>query len=134
MYPVLMQPFFSVAQASLETSMRAASSVALGFQHVRELNEKTIQSTLANVRMQSGALDAAEARPAMPLAFFSYANELFSIITATTADVIGAMGANASLPEPGTPKLVLADAVEPSPTGGTAIVDATGEIVARVPK
>jgi len=130
MFPVLMQPFFSVARTNLETGLRAASSFAVGFRQLGELNEKTMQSALADVRVQWGAPQASEAQPALPVAFLSYASDLLSIIAATAADVIDAIGATSSQPD--------AESIEPpasvSASGETAIVDATGAVVAHVPK
>ncbi|SAK95443.1 hypothetical protein AWB76_07143 [Caballeronia temeraria] len=138
MFPVLMQPFFSVARTNLETGLRAASSFAVGFRQLGELNEKTMQSALADVRVQWGAPQASEAQPALPVAFLSYASDLLSIIAATAADVLDAIGATSSQPDAGAPKLVLAESIEPpasvSASGETAIVDATGAVVAHVPE
>ncbi|WP_053572264.1 hypothetical protein [Caballeronia cordobensis] len=136
MYPVLMQPLLSVARANLETGLRVACGVAVGFRQLGQLNEKTMQFALADVRLQWGAPQAEEAQPALPVAFLSYANDLLSIIAATAADVIDAIGATSSQPDVGAPKLVLAESIEPpasvSASGETALVDATGAVVAHV--
>lgn len=86
----------------------------VGFRHLGELNKKTMQSALADVRpLRANGASEAPAQPALPFAFISYANELQSITTAATADVIDAMGAKLSLRESDAPKLVLAEASEP---------------------
>ncbi|SAK56899.1 hypothetical protein AWB75_02150 [Caballeronia catudaia] len=136
MYSVMMQPFFSVARANVETWLRVASTFASGMRQIGELNEKTMQSALADIRTPWGANAAESPLPALvvglPCMAFSYVNDALSIASATATDLACAVGSDASQADANTPKLVLEDDPEASTSGETAIVDASGAVVAHV--
>jgi hypothetical protein len=148
MYPVMMQPLYPVARANVETCLRIASTFASGMRQIGELNEKTIQFALGGMRTQRSTLEASTStleastpEPDAPLpAFFtglpgmafSYFGDVLSIVSATAVDLVGSVAAHASQTDADTPKLVLeADRATP-PSGDTAIVDASGAVVAHV--
>ena len=126
MFPMLMQPFSSIARANVQTCLRAYSSFADGLHQINNLNVETARACFSDGAENGFGLPAMFAQFS-PITF-GYGTGVLSIIGATTSGMLDALSDHALFDRDDAPRLVLLDGRDKAESE-IAILDANGNAV-----